>query len=120
MNKTMFAAVFATLALCAGAVKAAEPVKSPALDKTYLIGEAVGKDSPYYKVGDEIVYSMKLRGVGEGLKADDWTITCPPIGLWMLYNAVPCEKSIHWVQSSTHGTVPPKPNQTFDEFKTLQ
>ncbi len=73
MNKVMFAAVVAAV-VCTGAAEAADPVKCPALDKTYLIGEAVGKDSPYYKVGDEIVYSMKLRGVGEGLKADDWTI----------------------------------------------
>ena len=41
--------------------------------------------------------------------------TCPPIGLWMLYDKAPChKKSIHWIQGSSHGYVPPPPYQEFD------
>lgn len=43
---------------------------------------------------------------------------CPPIGLWFLYNNAPCaKKSIHWVQGSSHGYVPPPPYQEFDITK---
>ncbi len=38
--------------------------------------------------------------------------TCPPSGVAALYNALPCRKSIIWVQGSTHGYVPPEPHQT--------
>lgn len=41
--------------------------------------------------------------------------TCPPSGIWTLFRRLPCSaKRIHWVQGSTHGYVPPEPNQTFD------
>ena len=33
--------------------------------------------------------------------------TCPPMGLAKLYNAIPGNKSIVWVQGSEHGYVPP-------------
>ena len=39
--------------------------------------------------------------------------TCPPSGLAAYYNAVKTPKSILWVQGSTHGLVPPQPNQTY-------
>ena len=39
--------------------------------------------------------------------------TCPPSGLAAYYNAIPTPKSIHWVQGSEHGLVPPEPNQSF-------
>lgn len=38
---------------------------------------------------------------------------CPPSGVAILYNNLPCAKRINWVQGSTHGYVPPKPNQAF-------
>ena len=34
--------------------------------------------------------------------------TCPPSGVAVLYNNLPCDKTINWVQGSTHGHVPPK------------
>lgn len=37
--------------------------------------------------------------------------TCPPSGIAILYNLLPGPKSIRWVQGSTHGYVPPEPNQ---------
>ena len=40
--------------------------------------------------------------------------TCPPSGVAMSYNAMKCPKRIHWVQGSTHGYVPPAPQQVFD------
>ena len=33
---------------------------------------------------------------------------CPPSGVAILYNNLPCDKTINWVQGSTHGHVPPK------------
>ena len=36
---------------------------------------------------------------------------CPPSGIAALYNALPCPKSIVWVQGSTHADVPPEPHQ---------
>ncbi len=39
--------------------------------------------------------------------------TCPPSGLAILYNNIPGPKTIKWVQGSTHGYVPPEPNQSF-------
>lgn len=38
---------------------------------------------------------------------------CPPSGLSILYNNIPGPKKIWWVQGSTHGYVPPEPNQSF-------
>jgi len=38
---------------------------------------------------------------------------CPPTGLAKLYNNIPGNKQINWVQGSTHGFVPPAPNQAF-------
>ena len=39
---------------------------------------------------------------------------CPPTGLAKLYNAIPgTNKKIWWVQGSTHGYVPPEPNDDF-------
>ena len=38
---------------------------------------------------------------------------CPPRGLAVLYNNIPGPKKIWWVQGSTHGFVPPAPNQNF-------
>ena len=38
---------------------------------------------------------------------------CPPRGLAILYNNMTCPKKINWVQGSTHGYVPPEPNQKF-------
>ena len=38
---------------------------------------------------------------------------CPPRGLAILYNSIPGPKKIWWVQGSTHGYVPPAPNQNF-------
>ena len=32
---------------------------------------------------------------------------CPPSGIAVLYNNLPCDKTINWVQGSTHGHVPP-------------
>ena len=40
--------------------------------------------------------------------------TCPPSGVWTLFHRLPCaNKRIRWMQGSTHGYVPPKPNQEF-------
>ena len=36
---------------------------------------------------------------------------CPPAGVSILYNNLRCRKSITYVQGSTHGVVPPPPNQ---------
>ncbi len=33
---------------------------------------------------------------------------CPPSGIAVLYNNLPCDKTINWVQGSTHGHVPPE------------
>ncbi len=38
---------------------------------------------------------------------------CPPSGLAILFNNIPGPKKINWVQGSTHGYVPPAPNQTY-------
>ena len=40
---------------------------------------------------------------------------CPPSGVAILYNNLPCDKTINWVQGSTHGHVPPDGlgNQSF-------
>ena len=38
---------------------------------------------------------------------------CPPSGVAVLYNNLPCRKRIHWVQGSTHGYVPPEEHQQF-------
>lgn len=41
--------------------------------------------------------------------------TCPPSGISLMFNALPCtRKRIRWVQGSTHGFVPAEPNQTYD------
>lgn len=47
---------------------------------------------------------------------------CPPSGLAILYNNLPCAASIRWVQGSTHGYVPPADvgNQAFTLFKNQQ
>jgi len=53
-------------------------------------------------------------------KTCDFTITraglgdyvCPPAGISVLYNNLPCRKRITYVQGSTHGIIPPSPNQT--------
>ena len=37
--------------------------------------------------------------------------TCPPSGIAILYNQLACPKRIRWVQGSTHGYIPPDPNQ---------
>ena len=34
---------------------------------------------------------------------------CPPSGIWILYNNLPCAKKFNWVQGSTHGYVPKEP-----------
>ncbi|MBQ7188472.1 MAG: acetylxylan esterase [Kiritimatiellae bacterium] len=39
---------------------------------------------------------------------------CPPSGVAILYNVLPCAKKIKWVQGSTHGFVPTQPNQQFE------
>lgn len=39
--------------------------------------------------------------------------TCPPSGIAILYNNIPGPKTIHWVQGSTHGFVPPYKHQKF-------
>ena len=39
--------------------------------------------------------------------------TCPPSGVAILYNNLPCPKKINWVQGSTHGYVPPEPHQAY-------
>ena len=33
--------------------------------------------------------------------------TCPPSGIAVLFNNLPCDKTVKWVQGSTHGHVPP-------------
>ena len=38
---------------------------------------------------------------------------CPPSGVAILYNNIPGPRTIHWVQGSTHGFVPPYPHQKF-------
>lgn len=38
---------------------------------------------------------------------------CPPSGVAILYNNIPCAKKINWVQGSTHGYVPPEKHQAF-------
>ena len=35
---------------------------------------------------------------------------CPPSGVMAMWNALTCPKRIRWVQGSTHGYVPPQPN----------
>ena len=35
---------------------------------------------------------------------------CPPSGVSILYNNLPCVKKINWIQGSTHGYVPPEEN----------
>lgn len=42
---------------------------------------------------------------------------CPPSGVAILYNNLPCAKKINWVQGSTHGYVPPEPNQCFSQME---
>lgn len=39
--------------------------------------------------------------------------TCPPSGIAVLWNNLRCEKSITWMQESTHEYVPPEPRQTW-------
>lgn len=39
---------------------------------------------------------------------------CPPAGVAAFYNALPCEKSIKWVQGSTHGYVPQYKRHEFE------
>ena len=34
--------------------------------------------------------------------------TCPPSGIAVLFNNLKCDKTINWVQGSTHGHVPPE------------
>ena len=38
---------------------------------------------------------------------------CPPSGVAIYYNNIPGPKKIWWVQGSTHGYVPPNPNQSY-------
>ena len=38
---------------------------------------------------------------------------CPPSGVAIYYNNIPGPKKIWWVQGSTHGYVPPNPNQNY-------
>ena len=38
---------------------------------------------------------------------------CPPAGVAAFYNALPCNKSIKWVQGSTHGYVPQSLREEF-------
>ena len=38
---------------------------------------------------------------------------CPPSGVAILFNNIPCPKKINWVQGSTHGYVPPEKHQAF-------
>ena len=39
---------------------------------------------------------------------------CPPAGVAAFYNALPCEKSVKWVQGSTHGYVPQYKRHEFE------
>lgn len=43
--------------------------------------------------------------------------TCPPSGIAILYNNLPCTKKISWVQGSTHGYVPSEKHQSFEVEK---
>ena len=38
---------------------------------------------------------------------------CPPSGVAILFNNIPCAKKVNWVQGSTHGYVPPEKHQAF-------
>lgn len=59
------------------------------------------------RINPSATVSIPRAGLGD--------YTCPPLGVWFLYESIPCtRKSIHWVQGSSHGFVPPPPNQFFD------
>jgi len=59
------------------------------------------------RVSKKCKVTIKRAGLGD--------YCCPPSGVAVLYNNLPCEKTINWVQGSTHGHVPPDGlgNQTF-------
>lgn len=72
------------------------------------------KGLPYYdavnhakRVNPACRFNVSRAGLGD--------YTCPPSGISLMFNALPCErKRIHWVQGSTHGFAPAEPNQTYD------
>ena len=41
--------------------------------------------------------------------------TCPPTGIVAFWNNLACPRRIVWVQGSTHGYVPPKPQRVIWE-----
>ena len=72
------------------------------------------KGLPYYdavnhakRVNPSCRFNISRAGLGD--------YTCPPSGISLMFNALPCaKKRIHWVQGSTHGFAPAEPNQTYD------
>ena len=45
---------------------------------------------------------------------------CPPTGLAKLWNNIPGNKTIKWVQGSQHGYVPPKDYRGRDTFREVK
>ncbi len=60
---------------------------------------------------DPVNHARRIRCPVTILRAGLGDYTCPPSGIAILYNNLACPKSIRWVQGSTHGYIPPDPNQ---------
>ncbi|MBQ6138014.1 MAG: acetylxylan esterase [Kiritimatiellae bacterium] len=67
--------------------------------------------APGLEYFDSISHVRRAKCPVEITRAGLGDYTCPPSGLAAYFNAIRGPKSILWVQGSTHGLVPPDPNQ---------
>ena len=72
---------------------------------------ALGYFDPIYhikRIPKECSFLVRRAGLGDYI--------CPPSGIALLYkNAPSAQKSLQWVQGSTHGYIPPEPRQVHDD-----
>jgi cephalosporin-C deacetylase-like acetyl esterase len=73
------------------------------------------KYAPGLEYFDAISHIRRAKCPVEITRAGLGDYTCPPSGLAAYFNAIKTPKSILWVQGSTHGLVPPQPNQTYKD-----
>ena len=83
----------------------------------------IGPDpAPMSSIRSKAVFALVKSGAIKQARTINTTVItraglgdycCPPTGLAKMYNNIPGNKKIWWVQGSTHGYVPPEPNQHF-------
>lgn len=60
---------------------------------------------------DPVHHARRVKCTTTILRAGLGDYTCPPSGIALFFYQLHVPRSIRWVQGSTHGYVPPKPNQ---------